>query len=65
MRERKLQLHSRSSQEWQPWSTVWLVSALVLGLVFSVMVHYGFGLLSVTVAHALINFISLRRMVLK
>ena len=29
------------------------------------MVESGFGLLSVTVAHALVNYLSLRRMVLK
>ena len=34
------------------------------GLLFGAMVHFGFGLLSVTVAHALINFIALRRMAL-
>jgi membrane protease YdiL (CAAX protease family) len=43
---------------------LWTLVATILGLLFSVMVHLGFGLLSVTVAHALINFISLRRMAL-
>jgi membrane protease YdiL (CAAX protease family) len=45
-----------------PGLLLWAGVATVLGLLFSVMVHFGFGLLSVTVAHALINFISLRRM---
>lgn len=52
-------LHTR------PGLLLWGFTATALGLVFSVMVYFGFGLLSVTVAHALINFISLRRMVLK
>ena len=46
-----------------PGLLLWGCTAAVLGLMFSMMVHHGFGLLSVTVAHALINFISLRRMV--
>lgn len=43
---------------------LWGVSAAILGLCFSLMVEAGCGLLSVTVAHALINFLSLRRMAL-
>ena len=42
---------------------LWGLMATVLGLVFAMMVEGGLGLLSVTVAHALINFITLRRMV--
>lgn len=43
---------------------LWGICAVILGLCFSLMVDKGCGLLSVTVAHALINFISLRRMCL-
>lgn len=48
-----------------PGLLLWGIVAAALGLVFGLMVEAGCGLLSVTVAHALINFISLRRMVLK
>ena len=48
-----------------PGLLLWGLVAATLGLVFGLMVEAGCGLLSVTVAHALINFISLRRMVLK
>ena len=41
---------------------LWTCVAALLGLLFGAMVHFEFGLLSVTVAHALINFTSLRRM---
>lgn len=47
-----------------PGLLLWGVCAAVLGLSFSLMIDSGCGLLSVTVAHALINFISLRRMTL-
>ena len=46
-----------------PGLLLWGMVAFCLGLLFSCMVDYGLGLLSVTVAHALINNISLRRMV--
>ena len=45
-----------------PGLLLWGASAAVLGLTFSLMIDGGCGLLSVTVAHALINFLSLRRM---
>lgn len=41
---------------------LWPVLAGALGLGFGWMVQAGCGLLSVTVAHALVNYISLRRM---
>ena len=41
---------------------LWTCVAALLGLLFGAMIHFEFGLLSVTVAHALINFTSLRRM---
>jgi len=41
---------------------LWTVLALLLGLGFGFMVAAGWGLLSVTVAHALVNYISLKRM---
>ena len=41
---------------------LWTCVASILGLLFGAMVYFQFGLLSVTVAHALINFTSLRRM---
>jgi len=41
---------------------LWTVMAFVLGLGFGWMVELGCGLLSVTVAHALVNYLSLRRM---
>ena len=40
----------------------WGIAVTLMGLLFGVMVDQGLGLLSVTVAHALTNFISLRRM---
>ncbi len=43
----------------------WACAAFLLGLLFGAMVINGLGLLSVTVAHALVNYISLRRMVLQ
>jgi len=46
-----------------PGLLLWGVVAFGLGLLFSVMIENGLGLLSVTMAHALINNISLRRMV--
>jgi len=46
-----------------PGLLLWGVVAFSLGLLFSLMIDFGLGLLSVTVAHALINNISLRRMV--
>jgi membrane protease YdiL (CAAX protease family) len=46
-----------------PGLVLWGVVAFSLGLLFSLMIDFGLGLLSVTVAHALINNISLRRMV--
>ncbi len=42
---------------------VWMPIALVSGLLFSGLVALGFGLLSATVAHAVINYLSLRRIV--
>ncbi len=39
----------------------WSVVAFAMGLSFSAMVDWGFGLLSVTVAHALVTYLSLRR----
>lgn len=45
-----------------PGLLLWGACAAILGLGFSLMIESGCGLLSVTVAHALINFISLRRM---
>ena len=47
-----------------PGLMLWSLLAAGLGLGFGWMVELGYGLLSVTVAHALINFLSLRRMVL-
>ncbi len=41
---------------------LWTVLALMLGALFGVMMECGLGLLSVTLAHALINFLSLNRM---
>lgn len=41
---------------------LWTAMALVLGFGFGWMMELGFGLLSVTVAHALVNYLSLRRM---
>lgn len=41
------------------WSSSWL--ALCGGLLFSGLVELGFGLLSATTAHAIINYLSLRR----
>lgn len=41
---------------------LWGVFALLMGLLFGLMVEFGFGLLSVSLAHALINYLSLRRM---
>ena len=46
-----------------PGLLLWGVVAFSLGLLFSLMIDFGLGLLSVTVAHALINNISLRRLV--
>ena len=46
-----------------PGLLLWGVVAFGLGLLLSLMIENGLGLLSVTVAHALINNISLRRMV--
>jgi len=43
----------------------WASAAFLFGLLFGAMVENGLGLLSVTVAHAVINYLSLRRMVLK
>jgi len=48
-----------------PGLLLWGACAAVLGLTFSLMIDGGCGLLSVTVAHALINYLSLRRMSLK
>lgn len=46
-----------------PRGTRWnVVFALVLGLLFGWLVELGCGLLSVTLAHALVNYLSLRRM---
>jgi membrane protease YdiL (CAAX protease family) len=45
-----------------PPGLLWSAVALVLGLAFGWMMHAGCGLLSVTLAHALINYLSLRRM---
>lgn len=42
---------------------IWGLVATALGFCFAMMIEAGLGFLSVTVAHALINFISLRRMV--
>jgi membrane protease YdiL (CAAX protease family) len=47
-----------------PGLLLWGACAAILGLCFSLLIDSGCGLLSVTVAHALINFISLRRMTL-
>ncbi len=47
-----------------PGLLLWGACAASLGLCFSLLIDSGCGLLSVTVAHALINFISLRRMTL-
>lgn len=41
------------------WRSAWI--ALFAGLLFSGMVELGFGLLSATTAHAIINYLSLRR----
>jgi membrane protease YdiL (CAAX protease family) len=43
----------------------WASAAFLFGLLFGAMVENGFGLLSVTVAHALVNYLSLVRMVLR
>ena len=40
----------------------WTFMALLLGVGFGWMMTAGYGLLSVTMAHALINYLSLRRM---
>lgn len=48
-----------------PGLLLWGMVAFALGLLFSLMIENGLGLLSVTVAHAIINHISLRRMVRK
>jgi hypothetical protein len=48
-----------------PGLKLWGVSAGVMGLCFGLMVESRCGLLSVIVAHALVNFISLRRMALQ
>ena len=45
-----------------PGLLLWGAYALVVGLAFGWMVEAGLGLLSVSVAHALVNYISLRRM---
>ena len=44
---------------------MWAAGAFAFGLLFGAMVERGLGLLSVTVAHALLNYLSLRRMVLQ
>ncbi|MCB9870226.1 MAG: CPBP family intramembrane metalloprotease [Planctomycetes bacterium] len=41
---------------------IWTVIAGALGLAFGLLVDAGLGLLSAAVAHALINYLSLRRM---
>ncbi len=41
---------------------LWTAMSVVLGLGFGWMMELGCGLLSVTVAHALVNYVSLRRM---
>lgn len=41
---------------------LWTVLSVLLGLGFGWMMELGCGLLSVTVAHALVNYLSLRRM---
>lgn len=41
---------------------LWTALAFALGLAFGWMMQAGWGLLSVSVAHALINYLSLRRM---
>ena len=41
---------------------IWTAMALLLGVGFGWLVELGCGLLSVTIAHALINYLSLRRM---
>ncbi len=41
---------------------LWSALALVIGILFGWMIELGCGLLSVTVAHAVINYLSLRRM---
>ena len=46
-----------------PGLLLWGMVAFALGLLFSFMIENGLGLLSVTVAHAVINHISLGRMV--
>lgn len=48
-----------------PGMKTWTLCALVVGVVFGGMVEAGFGLLSVSVAHALTNFLSLREMSLR
>ena len=40
----------------------WTITAVVMGVGFGWMIEVGCGLLSVTMAHALINYLSLRRM---
>ena len=42
---------------------VWTLVALVAGTVFSALVHLGLGLLSATTAHAIVNYLTLRRLV--
>lgn len=44
---------------------LWPAVAGLIGLVFGQMVAAGSGLLAVSVAHALLNYLSLRRMVLR
>jgi membrane protease YdiL (CAAX protease family) len=39
----------------------WAPVALGFGLLFGSLVHWGLGLLSATVAHAVVNYLSLRR----
>jgi membrane protease YdiL (CAAX protease family) len=41
---------------------LWTVLAGMLGLLFGWMMEAGFGLVSVSIAHAIINYIGLRRM---
>lgn len=40
----------------------WSIVAFVMGLSFCAMVEWGLGLLSVTVAHAIVTYLSLRRL---
>ena len=41
---------------------LWTVLAVGIGALFAWMIELGCGLLSVTAAHCLINYLSLRRM---